>query len=75
MKIENLNVSHQDMSSSSGSEIEEIQMHIDANQNLASLNEILHAIVESSVISSVKLLLHDQIMINENCPNTTFLSS
>ena len=48
-KIDNLKVSFQDMSSSSGSEIEEIQMQIDANQNLTNLNESLHVIEESPV--------------------------
>ena len=37
------------MSSSSGSKIEEIPMHIDANQNLTNLNKSLHAIEESPV--------------------------
>ena len=37
------------MSSSSGSEIEESQMQIDANQNLTNLNESLHVIGESPV--------------------------
>ena len=37
------------MSSSSGSEIEEIQMQIDANKNLTDLNESLHVIEESPV--------------------------
>ena len=48
-KIDNRKVSFQDMSSSSGSEIEEIQMQIDANQNLTNLNESLHVIEESPV--------------------------
>ena len=48
-KIDNLKVSFQDMSCSSGSEIEEIQMQIDANQNLTNLNESLHVIKESPV--------------------------
>ena len=49
IKIDNLKVSFQDMSSSSESEIEDMQMQIDANQNLTNLNESLHVIEESPV--------------------------
>ena len=55
------------MSSSSGSEIEEIQMQIDANQNLTNLNESLH-VIEESPVKLQGLLLHDQIMVKENYP-------
>ena len=37
------------MSSSSGRKIEEIEMQIDANQNLTNLNKSLHVIEESPV--------------------------